>query len=332
MRQSENMAFLDEVFDTFSTSKFLLFFLTSLIIITIYLILSTDYKSLTQESFSKKKEKNSPSSKERKTKKVLEKSHIKSLSEVEILKNSFSENNYTLTNIEDVKILSKESFNYYKDKLYSTSPIINKDKELSFMLIESLSSLNCSKNNILENSIFNKINWCLEQEENKDGDEEYIISKYIYPNDKSLIIGKMKSLSSSLSSLNSLLETDTEEIEKEKLSLYKLGIIRIFDQSEEFKLKTNLVKEVNGKLFKIYSQGNPELIKKICKKESLPSNYDEIVNEYEKKGLKLIGLSGKMMKMTYLQSQKIGRRNCESNMMFLGFIITSFESYKSAYS
>ena len=332
MRQSENMAFLDEVFDTFSTSKFLLFFLTSLIIITIYLILSTDYKSLTQESFSKKKEKNSPSSKERKTKKVLEKSHIKSLSEVEILKNSFSENNYTLTNIEDVKILSKESFNYYKDKLYSTSPIINKDKELSFMLIESLSSLNCSKSNVLENSIFNKVDWCLEQEENRDGDEEYIVSNYIYPNDKSLITRKMSSLSSSLSSLNSNLETDCEEIEKEKLSLYKLGIMRTFDQSEEFKLKSNLVKEVNGKFFKVYSQGDPELIKKICKKESLPSNYDEIINDYEKKGLKLIGLSGKMMKMTYLQSQKISRGNCESNMTFLGFISTSFESYKNAYS
>ena len=334
MHQSENMAFLDSVLDTLNTSKFLLFFLTSLISVTVYLILSTDYKSLTQETVPKKEEKKSPAPKEKKSTSVPEKSHIKPISEIEILKNTFSENenNYTLKNIDDIQNLSKESFNYYKEKLYSNSPIINKDKELSFMLIESLSSLNCSKNNILENSIFNKINWCLEQEENKDGDEEYIISKYIYPNDKNLIIGKMTSLSSSLTSLNSLLETDSEEIEKEKLSLYKLGIIRTFDQNEEFHLKSNLVKEVNGKLFKIYSQGNPELIKKICKKESLPSNYDDIVNEYEKKGLKLIGLSGKMMKMTYLQSQKIGRGNCESNMMFLGFIITSFESYKSAYS
>ena len=334
MHKSKNMAFLDAIFDTSNISKFLEFFLTSLIIITFYLILSTDYKSLTQETATKKKEKNSPSSKEKKSNPIPEKCQQKSLPKIEILKNTLSENqnNYTLKNIDDVQNLSKESFDYYKEKLNSESYIINKDKELSFMLIESLSSLNCSKNNILENSIFTKINWCLEEEENKEEDEEYIVSKYIYPNDKNLILKKTNSLSSSSSSLNSNLETDSEEIEKEKLSLYKLGIIRTFDQNEEFHLKSNLVKEVNGKFFKIYSQGDPELIKKICKKESLPSNFDEIVNDYEKKGLKLIGLSGKMVKMTYLQSQKISRMNCESNMMFLGFVSTSFENYRTAYS
>ena len=43
-----------------------------------------------------------------------------------------------------------------------------------------------------------------------------------------------------------------------------------------------------------------DLIKKICKNDSLPNNYDEIVKNYKEKGFKLIGLSGKILKMTYL--------------------------------
>ena len=37
-------------------------------------------------------------------------------------------------------------------------------------------------------------------------------------------------------------------------------------------------KEMNDKFYKIYSEGDPELIKSMCKKETIPENYDEIIS------------------------------------------------------
>ena len=96
------------------------------------------------------------------------------------------------------------------------SPIINKDKEFSFMLIESLSSLNSSQNDNIEKAIFNEINWSKSE---NDGDEENIVSNYLYPNNINIKkhTSLPSSLSSSASSSSSLLithmDTDCEENE-----------------------------------------------------------------------------------------------------------------------
>ena len=125
---------------------------------------------------------------------------------------------------------------------------------------------------------------------------------------------------------------DSED-EEELLSSYKLGICRTFEKDEN-NIKTNIVKEVHGNLFKIYSEGNPNLIKEKCKKETIPCNFDYILQNYKEKGYNIIGLAGKKMKMNYLQSQRIDRSICESNMIFLGFVVykVDYEGYSFEYS
>ena len=195
------------------------------------------------------------------------------------------------------------------------------------MFIESLSSLNSWKNNDIENKIFEELNWNIEKK--LEEEEESIIFQYIFPKYKDY-----NNFSPSQSSLNSFSETEDGEEEKEKLILskYKLGICRIFDYYED--IKSNIVKEVNGNLYKIFSKGNPYLIKEKCKKETIPQNFSLIIEKYYKEGYNIIGISGKKIKMNYIQSQKIERNKCESNMLFLGFIIykVNYDGYKSAYS
>ena len=81
--------------------------------------------------------------------------------------------------------------------------------------------------------------------------------------------------------------TETEDGEEEKerqlLSSYKLGICKIFEKEKN--IKSNIVKEMTDKFYKVYSEGNPELIKNICKKETLPNNYDEIIQKRNKNEL-----------------------------------------------
>jgi len=218
------------------------------------------------------------------------------------------------------------------------SSFTDKNDELSIMFIESLSSLNSWKNNEVENKLFKETNWNIESREN-NVKEESLVFQYVYPNLKQKEVSSsfyLPNLSSSQSSVNSNSETEDGEEEKEKaiLSQYKLGICRTFDYCNDIKIKSNIVKEVNGNLYKIYSEGDPYSIKEKCRKETLPQNFDEMMGQYKNEGYTIIGISGKKMKMNYLQSQKIERIKCESNMIFLGFAIykDNYNGYKSAYS
>ena len=234
---------------------------------------------------------------------------------------SESENKFMLNEeTENISLLTKNF-------IITKNNIKNKNDEISKMFIECLSSLNSWKNNDIENKIFEELNWNIEKK--LEEEEESIIFQYIFPKYKDY-----NNFSPSQSSINSFSETEDGEEEKEKLILskYKLGICRIFDYYEE--IKSNIVKEVNGSLYKIYSKGNPYLIKEKCKKETIPQNFITIIEKYNKEGYNIIGISGKKIKMNYIQSQKIERNKCESNMLFLGFIIykVNYDEYKSAYS
>ena len=198
--------------------------------------------------------------------------------------------------------------------------INNKNDELSIMFIEGLSSLISWENESLGNEILKKIEWNLEKRENeKDG----VIFQYVYPHIKNTynnLINNNNNLSSSQESINSLTETEDGEEEKEKqiLSSYKLGICKIFEKEEN--IKSNIVKEMNDKFYKIYSQGEPESIKKLCKSDTLPEDYEKIILKNKEEGNEVLCLCGKKVKMSYLQCQRIERNKCESNMIFLGFV------------
>lgn len=238
--------------------------------------------------------------------------------------------------LRDFGKFSEESIIYYKNR--RTSPELkNKNGELSLMFIESLSSLNslnsCStinnindyitqsnevinQKNSFEAQIFEKINWIIEpSQEKEDPSDPHITSRYLYPN-----------LNKNNEIINDQNSSDEYEILKKQ---FKLGVIREFEFDNNNNKKTCIVKELNEKIFKVFSQGEPELIKSFCLEKTIPKDYDNIVKSYQTKGKKVLAFCGKQMKMNYLQAQKIGRKNCESNMIFLGFIIYKYDSYKA---
>jgi len=295
-------------------SNILVILTAILITIVTYLLLSSDISIFSDElSEAKAKTENSSenSKKEKKEQKVNEnlaeenKVEMKGFQHNEIKEgnNGFKLGNKT----ENIVHLSQKINN-----------INNKNDEMGLMFIEALSSLNSWKNTSIEEEILKKTEWNLEKRET---DDEGLIYQYVYPNikDNSNFINN-NNLGSSQESINSLTETEDGEEEKERqiLSSYRLGICKIFEK--ERNIKSNIVKEMNDKFYKIYSEGNPELIKNICKKETLPSNYDEIVLKNINEGNEIMSICGKKIKMNYLQCQKMERNKCESNMIFLGFV------------
>ena len=295
-------------------SNILVILTAILITIVTYLLLSSDI-SIFSDELSEAKAKTENSSENSKKEKEEQKVNENLAEENKVEMKGFQHNEIKEGNSGFQLGNKTENIVHLSQKINN---INNKNDEMGLMFIEALSSLNSWKNTTIEKEILKKTEWNLEKREN---DDEGLIYQYVYPNikDNSNFINN-NNLGSSQESINSLTETEDGEEEKERqiLSSYRLGICKIFEK--ERNIKSNIVKEMNDKFYKIYSEGNPELIKNICKKETLPSNYDEIVLKNINEGNEIMGICGKKIKMNYLQCQKMERNKCESNMIFLGFV------------
>ena len=295
-------------------SNILVILTAILITIVTYLLLSSDI-SIFSDELSEAKAKTENSSENSKKEKEEQKVNENLAEENKVEMKGFQHNEIKEGNSGFQLGNKTENIVHLSQKINN---INNKNDEMGLMFIEALSSLNSWKNTSIEKEILKKTEWNLEKRET---DDEGLIYQYVYPNikDNSNFINN-NNLGSSQESINSLTETEDGEEEKERqiLSSYRLGICKIFEKEKN--IKSNIVKEMNDKFYKIYSEGNPELIKNICKKETLPSNYDEIVLKNINEGNEIMGICGKKIKMNYLQCQKMERNKCESNMIFLGFV------------
>ena len=296
-------------------SNILVILTAILITIVTYLLLSSDI-SIFSDELSEAKAKTENSSENSKKEKEEQKVNENTAEENKVEMKGFQHNEIKEGNNGFQLGNKTENIVHLSQKINN---INNKNDEMGLMFIEALSSLNSWKNTSIEKEILKKTEWNLEKRET---DDEGLIYQYVYPNikDNSNFINNNNNLGSSQESINSLTETEDGEEEKERqiLSSYRLGICKIFEK--ERNIKSNIVKEMNDKFYKIYSEGNPELIKSICKKETLPSDYDEIVLKNINEGNEIMGICGKKIKMNYLQCQKMERNKCESNMIFLGFV------------
>ena len=292
------------------------------IIIVTYLLLSSDVSIFSEESSTFiKKEVDDNSSENLKKDEEVNKCEKDEEKEHKIEMKGFQQNElredeskYQLGNkIDNIEHLSQ--------KINNINNINNKNDALSIMFIEGLSSLNSWKNESVENEILKKTEWNLEKRENE---EDGVVFQYVYPHNKINNINNYQNnnnnLSSSQDSINSLTETEDGEEERERqiLSLYRLGICKTFEKEKN--IKSNIVKEMNDKFYRVYSQGDPESIKNICKSETLPEDYEQIILKNREEGNEVLSLCGKKVKMSYLQCQRIERKKCESNMIFLGFV------------
>ena len=83
-----------------------------------------------------------------------------------------------------------------------------------------------------------------------------------------------------------------------------------------------IVKSFLDQQFKVFVKGSPERIRELCVAESLPGNFDEVLEKYTECGYRVLALAARPMPhLSYLKSQKITREEVESNLTFLGFLI-----------
>ena len=269
------------------SSNIIIILTAILIIIVTYLLLSSDISIFSEESsMFLKNEVDENSSENLKKDEGVNKSKKKEEENQKIEMKGFQQNEIKE---EDAKFQlgnKIDNVEHLSQKINNINNINNKNDALSIMFIEGLSSLNSWKNESLENEILKKTEWNLEKRENE---EDGVVFQYVYPHNK----------------------------------INNIGICKTFEKEKN--IKSNIVKEMNDKFYKIYSQGDPESIKNICKSDTLPEDYEKIILKNREEGNEVLSLCGKKVKMSYLQCQRIERKKCESNMIFLGFVF-----YRSA--
>lgn len=67
-------------------------------------------------------------------------------------------------------------------------------------------------------------------------------------------------------------------------------------------------------IFRSYVKGSPERIRELCLSETIPSNFDEILQIYTECGYRVLALATKPLQTNYLKAQKLARNEVESDL------------------
>ena len=71
----------------------------------------------------------------------------------------------------------------------------------------------------------------------------------------------------------------------------------------------------------IYVKGAPEMIASLCEPDTVPEDYQAVVNEYAQHGYRLIAVASRNLKLSYVKAQKVKRELIECQLTMLGLIV-----------
>ena len=205
----------------------------------------------------------------------------------------------------------ERAYKYYKNKRINKTK--NKNEDVNQLFVECLASCHTAtmiNNTVLGDPIdvkmFEASEWVILD---NNSDKDSIINTYLRPKHE-------KPLEEELANLHN--DEDEENIIK---SHYEIGVVRKFEFTNKLQRMSVLVRDVNDDFFKVFSKGSPEQIRDSCLKETIPSDFNEVLKKYTMKGYRVLGFSYKNVKLSYVESQTIKREKLETKMIFLGLLI-----------
>ncbi|KAI1636923.1 hypothetical protein F4809DRAFT_641003 [Biscogniauxia mediterranea] len=102
----------------------------------------------------------------------------------------------------------------------------------------------------------------------------------------------------------------------------ELGILRSFEFVSQLRRASVIVRAFGKPSGDVYVKGAPECMREICRPDSFPEDYDELLSQYTHKGYRVIACATKhMKKLSWVKSQKMRREEVEADLEFVGFII-----------
>ncbi|KAF2721341.1 hypothetical protein K431DRAFT_303553 [Polychaeton citri CBS 116435] len=118
------------------------------------------------------------------------------------------------------------------------------------------------------------------------------------------------------------LEYDLDEEGPNSRRAIELGVLKSFEFVSQLRRASVVVRQFGDKSGDVFVKGAPEAMKGICKPESFPPEYDELLAYYTHRGFRVIACATKhIFKLNWLKVQKMKRDEAESNLDFVGFIV-----------
>ena len=236
--------------------------------------------------------------------------------------NSNSKNEFMFGQYYDsVKEMSKQNYEYYKEKIKDNSIITNK-KELTQLYIECLAccqGVTRVKDKIIGDPIdvemFESTGWELIEEPEDTNNYDPRIATYVRPKEE-------KSLTEKLNGLDGFMkDPNNQQIKELMKDHYELGIVRRFDFSSKLQRMSTLVKNLNQPNFVCYCKGSPEKIQELCQPKTIPSDFNEQLNNYTSRGYRVLAMGSKIIQMDLNKALEVNRTFCEKDLVFLGLLI-----------
>lgn len=106
-------------------------------------------------------------------------------------------------------------------------------------------------------------------------------------------------------------------------AIYEIGIVRQFPFSSALQRMSVVARTLGDKRMDAYMKGAPEVIASLCKPETVPVDFEKVLEDYTKQGFRVIALAHRKLesKLTWHKVQHVSRDAIENNMDFMGLII-----------
>lgn len=102
----------------------------------------------------------------------------------------------------------------------------------------------------------------------------------------------------------------------------ELGVLKQFEFASQLRRASVIVRQFGAPGVEVFLKGAPECMKEVCRPDTFPIDYDELLNYYTHRGYRVIGCAKKsVLKINWLKIQKMKRAEAELELEFMGFII-----------
>ncbi|KAL5492024.1 hypothetical protein EMCRGX_G017412 [Ephydatia muelleri] len=104
----------------------------------------------------------------------------------------------------------------------------------------------------------------------------------------------------------------------------ELGIMKQFTFSSELQRMSVLIKTLpshDPKLFHVYVKGAPEKIRKLCRPETVPEDFFDVLSSFTQKGMRVLAVGHRTMQISWHKTDRIERDMVECDLEFSGLII-----------
>lgn len=113
-----------------------------------------------------------------------------------------------------------------------------------------------------------------------------------------------------------------DDDEQQVKTAIELGVLKQFDFVSQLRRASVIVRQFGATGGEVFLKGAPEAMKDVCRPDSFPDDYEELLSYYTHRGFRVIACATKSIpKLNWVKVQKMKRAEVESDLEFIGFII-----------